>query len=60
MGHIQSNAETAVREVLKKFAADFQLQTGKSCTGSIDYMDDGTPIQLNVEIDQKTGKQCCQ
>ena len=57
MGHIQNNAETAVRDVLKKFAADFQSRTGKACTSSIDYMDDGTPIQLNVEIDRNTGKQ---
>ena len=55
MGHIQSNAETAIRDVLKKFAADFQSRTGKACTGSIDYMDDGTPIELNVEIDRNTG-----
>ncbi|KAI6647152.1 5-oxoprolinase-like isoform X2 [Oopsacas minuta] len=55
MGHIQSNAETAVREVLKKFAKDFQNRTGRACTESIDHMDDGTPIQLSVEINQNTG-----
>ena len=58
MGHIQCNAETAVREVLKKFAREFQERTGKSSTGAVDYMDDGTPIQLQVEIDNKTGRLC--
>ena len=58
MGYIQCNAETAVREVLKKFAEEFQGRTGKSSTEAIDYMDDGTPIQLHVEIDTQTGWLC--
>ena len=58
MGYIQCNAETAVREVLKKFAVEFQGRTGRSSTEAIDYMDDGTPIQLLVEIDKQTGRVC--
>ncbi|EPY25355.1 5-oxoprolinase (ATP-hydrolysing) [Angomonas deanei] len=50
MGHIQTAAEQAAREALKTVAAKYG--TDLSYT---DYMDDGTPIQLRVTIDQEGG-----
>ncbi|KAF7562887.1 hypothetical protein G7046_g1243 [Stylonectria norvegica] len=51
MGEIQGAAERAVRDMLKTIY--------KSTNGvpleSIDFMDDGTPIQLKVTIDETTG-----
>mmetsp|Transcript_16483 Transcript_16483/g.35896 ORF Transcript_16483/g.35896 Transcript_16483/m.35896 type:complete len:1053 (+) Transcript_16483:21-3179(+) len=50
MQFIQKNAEQTVRLMLKEFAA----KTGtKVC--AVDYMDDGSPIKLTVEIDPETG-----
>jgi len=51
MHHIQSNAEVAVRQMLKEFGLKF----GKSVLHSEDYMDDGTKIELTVEIDTVLG-----
>ncbi|EXJ96509.1 5-oxoprolinase (ATP-hydrolysing) [Capronia coronata CBS 617.96] len=51
MDAIQNNAAQSVRELLKVFAKRFQgtdLQ-------AMDYLDDGTPIALRVEIDEETG-----
>jgi len=49
MGHIQHNAEMAVRDMLKEIAAtQCELQ-------AVDYMDDGTPIRLKVSIDKENG-----
>lgn len=49
MNAINKTAETAVRQYLMQFA-----QT-KPKFGFTDYMDDGTPIKLSVEIDPSTG-----
>ncbi|KAK7747582.1 hypothetical protein SLS62_009081 [Diatrype stigma] len=51
MEEIQGAAELAVREMLKRIA---KTTNGKPLE-AIDYMDDGTPIQLRVTIDEKTG-----
>jgi 5-oxoprolinase (ATP-hydrolysing) len=61
MGHIQAAAESAVRELLKDVAA----RCISSCGGggssnfavleAVDYMDDGTPIRLQVTIDGTQG-----
>ncbi|GAX85880.1 hypothetical protein CEUSTIGMA_g13296.t1 [Chlamydomonas eustigma] len=54
MGHIQRNAELAVRDMLK----DFSLQQGLPEVGTVhaeDQMDDGTPIKLEVTIDRRDG-----
>jgi len=51
MGHIQNNAELAVRQMLK----DFGEKLGKHTLTSHDYMDDGTKIQLKVTIQPKDG-----
>ena len=47
---IQDNAEVAVRSMLK----DFALAHGTRAQ-AIDYMDNGTPICLTVDIDPNTG-----
>lgn len=48
---IQDNAEMAVRSLLKKMHASMPASGLKA----VDYMDDGTPISLNITIDDKTG-----
>ncbi len=50
MNFIQQNAELSVRNMLKEFA-----KKNGSRTEAVDYMDDGTPIQLTIEIDENTG-----
>ncbi|GAA5963916.1 hypothetical protein JCM3765_006052 [Sporobolomyces pararoseus] len=46
MGFITDNAEQAVRSLLKKTVE----KLGRSTLHAIDYMDDGTAIELNVTI----------
>jgi 5-oxoprolinase (ATP-hydrolysing) len=53
MHFIQHNAEMAVRNMLKKFSA-----THGTTAHAIDYMDDGTPIELTIDIDPSTGSAC--
>ncbi|CAL8091631.1 unnamed protein product [Calicophoron daubneyi] len=61
MQHIQDNAETAVREMLKSSGSKLSLCNGISGNPSdavfnaVDYMDDGTPICLRVSVDSDTG-----
>ncbi|KAI9143153.1 Hydantoinase B/oxoprolinase-domain-containing protein [Paraphysoderma sedebokerense] len=50
MRFIRENAEQSVRSLLKTTASRF----GTTLT-SKDYMDDGTPIQLSINIDPSTG-----
>lgn len=50
MNFIQKNAEHTVRLMLKDFAAENGTKVS-----AVDYMDDGSPIQLTIEIDQTTG-----
>ena len=50
MGYIRENAELAVRQLLKSVAE----QHG-TILEATDYMDDGTPIKLRVEIDARKG-----
>jgi len=51
MRQIQDNAERSVKQLLKNVAKRFQ---GRDLT-AIDYMDDGSPIQLKVTIDAEKG-----
>lgn len=51
MGEIIGAAELAVRDMLKRI---YKSTNGQPLE-AIDYMDDGTPIQLKVTIDEKTG-----
>jgi len=50
MKFIQHNAEMSVRDMLKVFAAENGTRSH-----AIDYMDDGTPIELTIDIDEATG-----
>uniref|UniRef100_A0A673B8F0 5-oxoprolinase, ATP-hydrolysing n=1 Tax=Sphaeramia orbicularis TaxID=375764 RepID=A0A673B8F0_9TELE len=55
MGYIQSNAELAVRDMLRDFARRRRQQTGSLEVESEDFMDDGTPIKLRVQINEAEG-----
>ncbi|KAM9644328.1 5-oxoprolinase [Morphnus guianensis] len=50
MAHIQANAEVAVREMLKGFAARWG-----TAVEAEDRMDDGSPIRLRVQVDPQEG-----
>ncbi|KIM43678.1 hypothetical protein M413DRAFT_443583 [Hebeloma cylindrosporum] len=51
MYHIRNNAEMSVRNLLK----DVAKRAGSNVLSAIDYLDDGSPIQLKVEIDETKG-----
>lgn len=51
MGAIQDSAELAIRNLFKKLA----VKTQDLALHAIDYMDDGTPIQLKVTINADSG-----
>ncbi|KAF7798093.1 hypothetical protein EIP86_009307 [Pleurotus ostreatoroseus] len=51
MYHIRANAEMSVRNLLR----DVAKRAGSNVLEAIDYLDDGSPIQLRVEIDEKDG-----
>uniref|UniRef100_A0A3B3RXI6 5-oxoprolinase, ATP-hydrolysing n=1 Tax=Paramormyrops kingsleyae TaxID=1676925 RepID=A0A3B3RXI6_9TELE len=55
MGYIQSNAELAVRDMLKEFARRRRQQTGCLEVEAEDHMDDGTPIRLRIRINEEEG-----
>ncbi|KAG7262937.1 hypothetical protein CRUP_008717 [Coryphaenoides rupestris] len=54
-GSLLSNAELAVRDMLKEFARKRREQTGVLQVESEDFMDDGTPIRLCVQINEEEG-----
>lgn len=51
MKHIQTNAEVAVRQMLKEFG----LSLGSHILEASDFLDDGTEIKLKVTIDSENG-----
>uniref|UniRef100_A0A9J8D715 5-oxoprolinase, ATP-hydrolysing n=1 Tax=Cyprinus carpio carpio TaxID=630221 RepID=A0A9J8D715_CYPCA len=53
MGYIQSNAELAVRDMLKDFARRRRQETSSLEVEAEDQMDDGTRIRLKVQIDEQ-------
>ena len=53
MHFIQHNAEMAVRNMLKQFATKHGTRAH-----AIDHMDDGTKIELTIDIDLSTGSAC--
>lgn len=59
MGHIQSNAELAVRDMLRSVACVALERTGKTVLEAQDQMDDGSPIKLKVTLDQVDGSAIC-
>lgn len=52
MVNIQNNAESSVRNLLKEVSKRFE---GKDLS-AVDYMDDGSPIQLKLTIDADKGE----
>ncbi|KAJ5668815.1 hypothetical protein N7462_009885 [Penicillium macrosclerotiorum] len=52
MSQIQENAELSVRNLLKEVSEKF---AGRDLS-AIDYMDDGTPIQLKISINEQKGE----
>ncbi|GJQ79107.1 hypothetical protein Trydic_g5362 [Trypoxylus dichotomus] len=59
MGHIQSNAEIAVRDMLKEVAKDALNRTGRTVLEAEDRMDDGSLIKLKVALNDKDGSAIC-
>ncbi|KAL4690132.1 hypothetical protein H8957_004105 [Semnopithecus entellus] len=55
MGHIQANAELAVRDMLRAFGTSRQAQGLPLEVSSEDHMDDGSPIHLRVQINLSQG-----
>lgn len=55
MAHIQSNAEVAVRDMLREIAGKVLESTGASQLCAEDFMDDGSSIVLNVKINKDEG-----
>ncbi|TFK70226.1 Hydantoinase B/oxoprolinase [Pluteus cervinus] len=51
MYHIRRNAENSVRDLLR----DVAERAGTNVLSAVDYLDDGSPIQLRVEIDKEAG-----
>lgn len=54
MGHIQENAEIAVRQLLCNVGKKTERENGTSTLKATDFMDDGTKICLQVHIDTET------
>ncbi|GAA97881.1 uncharacterized protein L969DRAFT_89715 [Mixia osmundae IAM 14324] len=50
MRHIRDNAEDATRALLRRVAKE-----QSKALHAVDYLDDGTPIELTVTIDEETG-----
>ena len=48
---LQHNAELAVREMLREIARQTMSRTGSTILHAEDYMDNGVPIKLSVDID---------
>ncbi|XP_058129823.1 5-oxoprolinase isoform X2 [Anopheles coustani] len=59
MGHMQANAELAVRDMLKAIARETLSRTGRTVLEAEEHMDDGTPIRLIVQIDADRGSAVC-
>lgn len=54
MGHIQDNAERAVRSMLKELCRNMNRNGTLELQGE-DFLDDNTPIRLRITIDSDTG-----
>ena len=53
MNILQNNAEVAVRDMLREIAAQTKSRSGTTTLHAEDYMDDGSKIQLSVDIDEE-------
>jgi len=57
MDYIQRNAEVAVREMLKSIGTKIKMRRGKETDiDAIDYLDNGSPIKLHVNLDINRGE----
>ncbi|ONK61905.1 uncharacterized protein A4U43_C08F34780 [Asparagus officinalis] len=56
MNYVQSNAEEAVREMLRSVAARVQQENGSTVIEEEDYMDDGSTIHLKLTLDGEKGE----
>jgi len=52
---LQSNAELAVKEMLMEIARKTKQKSGTTELEAVDYMDDGSNINLRVNIDEVEG-----
>ncbi|RZF46443.1 hypothetical protein LSTR_LSTR012518 [Laodelphax striatellus] len=59
MCHIQSNAELAVRDMLRDIGRRTFEKTGKSMLHASDFLDDGSEINLTVNINTEEGSAIC-
>ncbi|CAH1992910.1 unnamed protein product [Acanthoscelides obtectus] len=59
MNHIQTNAEFAVRDMLKEVAIETKARTGTTVLKAEEFMDDGSPIRLQVSLDEREGTAYC-
>lgn len=59
MGHIQTNAEVAVRDMLTEVAKDVYKRTGQNILQAEEFMDDGSRINLKVTLNEKDGSAVC-
>ncbi|XP_025832170.1 5-oxoprolinase isoform X2 [Agrilus planipennis] len=59
MGHIQTNAELAVRDMLREVARDTMKRTNKNVLEADDRMDDGSLIKLKVSLNETEGTALC-
>nr|XP_058899190.1 5-oxoprolinase isoform X3 [Kogia breviceps] len=55
MGHVQANAELAVRDMLRAFGISRQARGLPLEVSAEDHMDDGSPIRLRVQVDPSQG-----
>ena len=60
MGHIQSNAEVAVKEMLQEIGRETLKRTGDTVLRATDHMDDGTALVLKIKINiEEVYGACC-
>jgi 5-oxoprolinase (ATP-hydrolysing) len=59
MHHIQTNAEVAVRDMLREIGTKVLQRSGVSKLEAEDYLDDGSPIRLKISIDIQQGTAVC-
>lgn len=59
MHHIQTNAEVAVRDMLREIGTKVLQCSGVSELAAEDHLDDGSPIRLKISIDVQQGTAVC-
>ncbi|XP_017878802.1 5-oxoprolinase isoform X2 [Ceratina calcarata] len=59
MGHIQHNAEVAVRDMLKSVGEKLLEKTGNTVATAVDYLDDGSEIKFFLNVNVEKGEAVC-